>query len=72
MPKLEQLNEEDSRLQNDIRELRERSARCLEWWVKVGVVGMGDVWEDWERRIADVERQLMRWEHRAKEEQGYI
>lgn len=72
MPKLEQLQQEDQRLQSEVRELRERSARCLEWWIKVGVVGMGDVWEDWEKRIADVERNLIRWERRAKEEQGYL
>ncbi|KAJ9612561.1 hypothetical protein H2200_004158 [Cladophialophora chaetospira] len=72
MPKLEQLRQEDQRMQDEVRDLRERSARCLEWWVKVGVVGMDDVWENWEKRITDVERNVIRWEHRAKEEQGYI
>ncbi|KIW71110.1 hypothetical protein PV04_03315 [Phialophora macrospora] len=72
VPKLGQLSREEQRLQDEARELRERSARCLEWWVKVGVVGMGDVWQDWEKRMADVERHLIRWERRAKEEQGYL
>ncbi|OCT50759.1 putative nuclear distribution protein RO10 [Cladophialophora carrionii] len=72
VPRLRQLDREEQRLQDEARELRERSARCLEWWVKVGVVGMGDVWQDWEKRMADVERHVIRWERRAKEEQGYL
>jgi hypothetical protein len=72
VPKLRELSREEQLLQDEARELRERSARCLEWWVKVGVVGMGDVWQDWEKRMADVERHLIRWERRAKEEQGYL
>ncbi|EXJ62692.1 hypothetical protein A1O7_03130 [Cladophialophora yegresii CBS 114405] len=72
VPKLRHLDREEQRLQDEARELRERSARCLEWWVKVGVVGMGDVWQDWEKRMTDVERHLIRWERRAKEEQGYL
>ncbi|ETI23462.1 hypothetical protein G647_05264 [Cladophialophora carrionii CBS 160.54] len=72
VPRLRQLDREEQRLQDEARELRERSARCLEWWVKVGVVGMGNVWQDWEKRMADVERHLIRWERRAKEEQGYL
>jgi hypothetical protein len=72
MPKLEQLQQEEKNLQDEIRDLRERTARCLEWWVKIAVVGTGDVWEDWERRIADLERNLVRGEQRAKEEQGYL
>jgi hypothetical protein len=71
MPKLNHCHEEEARLEEEVRELRERSARCLEWWVKVGVIGMGDLWEDWERRITEVERHLIRWERRVKDEQGY-
>ena len=72
MPKLDQSHREDQILQDEIRDLQERSARCLEWWVKIAVVGMGDVWEDWERRVADLERNLVRWERRSKEEHGYV
>jgi len=72
MPKLKELDREEQQMQEEVRQLRERSARCLEWWVKIGVVGMGDMWEDWERRIAEVERAVIRWDRRAKEEQGYI
>ncbi|OAP56952.1 hypothetical protein AYL99_09064 [Fonsecaea erecta] len=71
-PRLEKLRQEEERIQEEVRELRERSARCLEWWVKIGVVGMGDMWEDWERRTAEVERNIIRRERRAKEQQGYL
>jgi len=71
-PRLEQCNQTEEELANEVRALRERSAHCLEWWIKVGVVGMGDLWEDWERRVGEVEKHLIRWERRAKEEQGYL
>jgi hypothetical protein len=62
----------ETSMDEEVRELRERSARCLEWWVKIGVIGTGEMWEDWEKRVAEVERHLIRWERRAKEEQGYL
>ncbi|KAK5458050.1 hypothetical protein LTS15_004129 [Exophiala xenobiotica] len=71
-PRLAQTRRTEENLSDEVSDLRERSARCLEWWVKIGVVGMGDLWEDWERRVAEVERHLIRWERRAKEEQGYL
>lgn len=71
-PELEEARKVERQMEEEVRELRERSARCLEWWVKIGVVGMGEMWEDWESRIADVERNVIRWERRAKEEQGYL
>lgn len=72
VPRLEQCNRTEEEIANEVRVLRERSAHCLEWWVNVGVVGMGDLWEDWERRVGKVEKHLIRWERRAKEEQGYL
>jgi len=71
-PGLEESRKIGRQMEEEVRELRERSARCLEWWVKIGVVGMGGLWEDWEARIADVERNVIRWERRAKDEQGYL
>lgn len=40
----------------------------LEWWVKTGVVGMGELWEDWEGRVRDVEREVRRVERRRGED----
>ncbi|KEF61630.1 uncharacterized protein A1O9_03198 [Exophiala aquamarina CBS 119918] len=71
-PGLEESRKVGRQMEQEVRELRERSVRCLEWWVKIGVVGMGEMWEDWETRIADVERNVIRWERRARDEQGYL
>ncbi|KAK5061490.1 hypothetical protein LTR84_008034 [Exophiala bonariae] len=71
-PGLEKARMVELQMEEEVRELRERSARCLEWWVTTGIVGMGDMWQDWESRIADVERNVIRWERRAKDEQGYL
>lgn len=71
-PGLEEARINQLQMEEEVRQLRERSARCLEWWVTTGVVGMGDMWQDWESRIADVERNVIRWERRAKDEQGYL
>ncbi|KIX10517.1 uncharacterized protein Z518_01600 [Rhinocladiella mackenziei CBS 650.93] len=72
IPRLDKCQEDEQHIQDEVRELRERSARCLDWWVKTGVIGMGDLWENWERRITQVERSVIRFERRAKEEQGYL
>ncbi|KIV85151.1 hypothetical protein PV11_00883 [Exophiala sideris] len=71
-PKLEECKATEDSIANEVRELRDRSARCLEWWVKIGVIGMGDISEDWERRVGDIQRHLIRWERRARDEQGYL
>jgi hypothetical protein len=72
MPRLTKFQEENRKMEEEVRQLRERSARCLEWWVQIGVVGIGDVSEAWERQVADIERNVVRWERRAKQEQGYV
>lgn len=71
-PQIAHAQETQDELEQDIQELRQRSARCLEWWVKNGVVGMGDLWEEWEDRVRVAERQIGRIERRQKEEEGYI
>jgi len=71
-PRLEECQKHEAEMEEEMRELRERSARCLEWWVKVGVVGIGDMWEQCERRIQEVERRLARCERRKREEDGYV
>lgn len=61
-PRLDAALEKQKQLESEAVLLRERSARCLEWWVKIGVVGMGELWEDWESRITDVSRATKRME----------
>jgi hypothetical protein len=45
-----------------ISELRVRSARVLQRWYEVGLVGSGEVWAEWEGRIEGVEREIKRVE----------
>ena len=71
-PKVTEYQRMQEGLEAEVRDLRQRSARCLEWWVKVGIVAMGDLWEEWEDRLKDVERQVARFERQQKEEEGYL
>lgn len=71
-PKVADCQRTQKDLEKEVQELRQRSARCLEWWVKAGVVGMGDLWEEWEDRLRGVERQLARMDRRQKEVEGYL
>lgn len=54
-----------------ISELRVRTARVLQRWYEVGLVGGGECWAEWEGRLEDVEREVKREEivreRRAKE-----
>lgn len=46
----------------EISELRVRTARVLQRWYEVGVVGSGECWAEWEGRLEDVEREVRRRE----------
>jgi hypothetical protein len=71
-PKIADCQRFQDGLEQEVQDLRPRSARCLEWWVKVGVVGMGDLWEGWEDRLREIERNVARFERKQKEEEGYL
>ena len=45
-----------------ISELRIRTARVLQRWYEVGVIGGGECWAEWEGRLDDVEREVRRVE----------
>ncbi|KAJ6107865.1 hypothetical protein N7523_009188 [Penicillium sp. IBT 18751x] len=45
-----------------ISELRVRTARVLQRWYEVGLVGSGECWAEWEGRLEDVEREVRRRE----------
>ena len=64
--------QQQDELDKDVQDLRQRSARCLEWWVRVGVVGMGDLWEEWENRMLDIQRRVAQFERRKRAQEGYI
>lgn len=67
-PRIDKCTSKMEEMDKEIQALRERSARCLEWWVKMGVVGIGDLWEEWEDRLNEVERKITRIERRQKDE----
>lgn len=67
-PQLQQLKKRQEEIDVEIQELRGRSANVLEWWVKTGVVGMGELWEDWEGRVRGIEREVRRVERRNAED----
>lgn len=71
-PRLKECQKTQQELEREVQDLRQRSAKCLEWWVKVGVVGMGDLWEEWEDRLKGVEQHVKRFERRQKEEEGFL
>jgi hypothetical protein len=60
------------KIEAEIDELRQRSARCLDWWVNNGVLGMGALWEEWDARVVDLERRVAAFERQQKDEEGYI
>lgn len=70
--RVEELRQRQAMVNADIEELKGRSARLLEWWVKNGVVGMGELWEDWEQRVKDCERAVRREERKQREERGEL
>lgn len=46
----------------DISELRMRTAKALQRWYEIGLVGGGECWAEWEGRLEDVEREMKREE----------
>jgi len=46
----------------EISELRVRTAKVLQRWYEVGLVGSGECWAEWEGRLEGVEREVRRRE----------
>lgn len=67
-PRLERLEAAQERQDREIEALRARSAKVLEWWYVVGVVGRGECWVDWEGRVKEVEKGVRRLEGRRERE----
>jgi hypothetical protein len=61
-PQLERLAQTQSEQAAEISELRVRTARVLQRWYDVGLVGSGECWAEWEGRLEDVEREIRRGE----------
>lgn len=56
-------------------ELRIRSARVIQRWYEVGVLGESECWSEWEGRVVQVEKRVRRGEGRmakvAEEDKAY-
>lgn len=61
-PRLDQLARTQKEQVREISELRVRTARVLQRWYEVGLVGSGECWAEWEGRLEDVEREVKREE----------
>lgn len=57
--KLAQVQEEQAK---EISELRTRSAKVLQRWYEVGLLGSGECWAEWEARLEEVDREVKREE----------
>ena len=61
-PQLERVSRGQEEQAKTISELRVRTARVLQRWYEVGLVGGGECWAEWEGRLEDVEREVNRAE----------
>lgn len=61
-PQLERLAQTQTEQAAAISELRVRTARVLQRWYEIGLVGSGECWAEWEGRLEDVEREVRRGE----------
>lgn len=61
-PRLQKLLSIQEQQAIEISELRARSARLLQRWYELGVLGSSECWAEWESRLEDVEREVKRRE----------
>lgn len=65
LAKLEQLQDSQSK---EMAELRARSAKAVQRWYELGVLGQGECWADWEGRMEECEKRVRRLEGGRKRE----
>ncbi|KAI4172436.1 MAG: hypothetical protein LQ343_003526 [Gyalolechia ehrenbergii] len=65
LAKLEQLQDSQAK---EMAALRARSARAVQRWYELGVLGQGECWADWEGRMEECEKRVRRLEGRKKRE----
>ncbi|KAN0071692.1 hypothetical protein V8E54_010288 [Elaphomyces granulatus] len=61
-PRVDKLIQIQERQAKEVSDLRTRSARLLQRWYEVGLVGSGECWAEWEARLEDVDREIKREE----------
>lgn len=61
-PRLARLAERQHQQAKEISELRARSAKLLQRWCELGLLGNSECWAEWEARLERVERGVRRQE----------
>ncbi|KAL1991738.1 hypothetical protein VTN49DRAFT_5046 [Thermomyces lanuginosus] len=61
-PRLAKLAEKQQQQAKEISELRARSAKLLQRWYELGLLGNSECWAEWEARLERVERGVRRRE----------
>ncbi|ODM20734.1 hypothetical protein SI65_03787 [Aspergillus cristatus] len=61
-PQIDRVSKGQEEQAKIISELRVRTAKALQRWYEVGLVGSGECWAEWEGRLEDVEREVRRGE----------
>lgn len=62
LPRMERIAQVQDEQAAEVAKLRMRSARALQRWYEVGLVGGGECWAEWEGRLEEVEREVRRVE----------
>ena len=65
LSELELLQDEQAR---EMADLRTRSARAIQRWYELGVLGESECWTEWEGRVVEVEKKVRREEGRLAKE----
>lgn len=65
LAKLEQLQDSQAK---EVAELRARSAKAVQRWYDLGVLGQGECWADWEGRMEECEKKIRRFEGERRRE----
>ncbi|KAL4933092.1 putative nuclear distribution protein RO10 [Aspergillus undulatus] len=68
IPRMEKLALVQDAQAKEIAELRVRSAKVLQRFYEVGILGGGEVWGEWEARLESLQRELRRGEVRVARE----
>ncbi|KAK0263765.1 hypothetical protein LTR29_006879 [Friedmanniomyces endolithicus] len=71
-PRIEKARVRQEKQAREVAELRARSARVVEQWLEVGMLGMSERWAEWEERLREVEIVVRRREGAKRRENGMV
>ncbi|KAK1052437.1 hypothetical protein LTR12_014795 [Friedmanniomyces endolithicus] len=71
-PRIETSRVKQEQQAREVAELRAKSARVVEQWLEVGILGMNERWADWEERLREVEIVVRRREGVKRREEGLV